>query len=110
MNPKNKRAALQAKAKDYQQALNEKVEALKTGAKEKGGHILLGAGILAGGYLLYHLLGGSDHKKKEKVSEESGLGNTLSSLALALALSIAKEKLLEYLEEKDQNALDQKSK
>ncbi|MFM6948051.1 MAG: hypothetical protein ACKOWQ_03460 [Aquirufa sp.] len=99
-NNKEKREKLEIQAQAYQQELTEKVDELKETAKVRGGQILLAGGILAGSYLLYSLLSGSDKKnKKESVQNESSfLGSAIKSYAFAFALSLAKDKLIEYLD------------
>jgi hypothetical protein len=96
---KEKREQLEVQAHAYQQELTEKVQELKQTAKVRGGQILLVGGILAGSYLLYSLLAGSDKKSKKecKAQESSFLGSALKSYAIALALSLAKDKLIQYL-------------
>lgn len=104
MSQKPNRDELEAKAQTYQEEINQEITDLKDTVKSRGTQLLIAGGVVAGGYLLYSLLSGSDKKeKKSKSSEESkegsALGSVLASYALAIALSLAKDKLLEYLEE-----------
>ncbi|MEY4382728.1 MAG: hypothetical protein RI995_270 [Bacteroidota bacterium] len=100
MSQKPNREALEAKAQNYQEEINQTLTDLKETAKERGSQLLIAGGVLAGGYLLYSLLSGSSKKEKKAKSEEkegSAIGSVLTSYAVALALSLAKDKLLEYL-------------
>jgi hypothetical protein len=81
-----KRAVLESQAAEIQEQLTETV----TEYKKVGNQLLIAGGILAGGYVLYSMLSGS--KKKG-----SFVGDAIKSYALALALSYAKDLLLDYL-------------
>ena len=83
---KEKREELESQAAAIQEQLTETV----TEYKKVGNQMLIGGGILAGGYLLYSVFSGS--KKKG-----SFVGDAIKSYALALALSYAKDLLLDYL-------------
>ncbi|MHA8065239.1 hypothetical protein V7S76_01030 [Aquirufa sp. ROCK2-A2] len=98
-NTKEKRDQLEAQAHAYQQELSDKVEELKETAKVRGGQILMVGGILAGSYLLYSLFSGKESKpKKDSTEKESSfIGSAITSYAIAFALSLAKDKLMEYL-------------
>jgi len=99
-NNKEKREELELQAEVYQQELTEKVDELKEKAKVRGSQILLVGGVLAGSYLLYSLLSDSDKKNNKESSqqESSLLGSALKSYAIALALSLAKDKIMDYLD------------
>ena len=90
-----KKEALEAKALTYQKELVEEIADIKQVAKERGGQILLAGGVLTGAYLLYSLF--SDSSKKSEKKESSLIGNTLTSFAVAVALSYAKDQLVDYL-------------
>lgn len=102
---KQNREVLEAQAQNYQEEINQTLSDLKETAKTRGSQLLVAGGILAGGYLLYSLLSGSDKSdKKSRVKDEkegSALGSVVTSYALALALSLAKDKILEYLEKEE---------
>ena len=83
---KEKREELESQAAAIQEDISETV----TEYKKVGNQILIAGGILAGGYLLYSVFSGS--KKKG-----SFVGDAIKSYALALALSYAKDLLLDYL-------------
>jgi hypothetical protein len=83
---KAKRDELESQAAAIQEDISETV----TEYKKVGNQILIAGGILAGGYLLYSVFSGS--KKKG-----SFVGDAIKSYALALALSYAKDLLLDYL-------------
>lgn len=83
---KEKREELESQAVAIQEQLTETV----TEYKKVGNQMLITGGILAGGYLLYSVFSGS--KKKG-----SFVGDAIKSYALALALSYAKDLLLDYL-------------
>ena len=83
---KEKRSELESHAAEIQEQLSETV----TEYKKVGNQLLVAGGIVAGGYLLYSLFSGS--KKKD-----SFIGDAIKSYALALALSYAKDLLLDYL-------------
>jgi uncharacterized protein (DUF1778 family) len=91
----DKKEQLEAKASAYQKELVAEIADIKQVAKERGGQILIAGGVLAGAYLLYSLF--SDSSKKSEKKESSVLGNTLTSFAVAVALSIAKDQLVDYL-------------
>lgn len=105
MKKKANRETLEAQALHYQEEINQTLSDLKETAKTRGSQLLLAGGVLAGGYLLYSLLSSSDKaEKKSKPKEEgSALGGVITSYALALALSLAKDKILAYLEEERGN-------
>ena len=83
---KEKRAELESQAAEIQEQLTETV----TEYKKVGNQMLIAGGIVAGGYLLYSMF--SDSKKKG-----SFVSDAIKSYALALALSYAKDLLIDYL-------------
>jgi hypothetical protein len=83
---KEKREELESQAAAIQEQLTETV----TEYKRIGNQMLIAGGIVAGGYLLYSAFSGS--KKKG-----SFVGDAIKSYALALALSYAKDLLVDYL-------------
>lgn len=89
------KAVLEAKASAYQQELVKEIADIKQVAKERGGQILIAGGVLAVAYLLYSLF--SDSSKKSDKKESSFIGNALTSYAVGIALSLAKDQLLDYL-------------
>jgi uncharacterized protein (DUF1778 family) len=91
----DKKEELEAKALTYQKELVDEIADIKQVAKERGGQILIAGGVLAGAYLLYSLF--SDSPKKSEKKESSFIGNTVTSFAVAVALSIAKDHLVDYL-------------
>jgi uncharacterized protein (DUF1778 family) len=91
----DKKEQLEAKASAYQKELVAEIADIKQVAKERGGQILIAGGVLAGAYLLYSLF--SDSSKKSEKKESSVVGNTLTSFAVAVALSIAKDQIVDYL-------------
>ncbi|MEY2792894.1 MAG: hypothetical protein RJA76_886 [Bacteroidota bacterium] len=114
MSQKPNREALEAKAQSYQEEITQTISDIKETAKVRGGQILLAGGVLAGGYLLYTLLSGSDKKEKkakekDESKEGSALGSVVASYALAIALSLAKDKLVEYLEKVESGELKVKN-
>jgi hypothetical protein len=89
------KAVLEAKSSAYQQEIVEEIADIKQVAKERGGQILIAGGVLVGAYLLYSLF--SDSSKKSDKNESSFIGNALTSYAVGIALSLAKDQLLDYL-------------
>ncbi len=83
---KEKREELESQAAEIQDKLTETV----TEYKKVGNQMLIAGGIVAGAYLLYSTFSGS--KKKGSI-----VGDAIKSYALALALSYAKDLLLDYL-------------
>jgi tRNA A37 N6-isopentenylltransferase MiaA len=83
---KEKRDELESQAAEIQEQLTETV----TEYKKVGNQMLIAGGIVAGSYLLYSMFSGS--KKKG-----SFVGDAIKSYALALALSYAKDLLVDYL-------------
>lgn len=102
MSQKPNREELEAQAQTFQNELNQSIEDLKETAKVRGTQILVAGAVVAGGYLLYSILSGSDKKEKKEKSESSkegsAIGSVLTSYAIAIALSLAKDKLMEYLD------------
>jgi hypothetical protein len=92
-----KKADLEAKASAYQKELVAEIADIKQVAKERGGQILLAGGVLAGAYLLYSLFSDSSSSKKSEKKESSLIGNALTSYAVGIALSLAKDQLVDYL-------------
>ena len=83
---KEKREELESQAAEIQEQLTETV----TEYKKIGNQMLIAGGIVAGSYLLFSMFSGS--KKKG-----SFVGDAIKSYALALALSYAKDLLVDYL-------------
>ena len=81
-----KREELESQAAEIQEKLTETV----TEYNKVGNQMLIAGGIVAGAYLLYSTFSGS--KKKGSI-----VGDAIKSYALALALSYAKDLLLDYL-------------
>ena len=97
-NTQEKRAALEAKAEIVKADIAEEISDIKQIAKERGMQIAVVGGVLAASYLLYSLFSGSDKKESAEKHESSFLGSALKSYALALALGLAKDKLMVYLQ------------
>ena len=83
---KVKREELESQAAAIQEDIVETVEEYK----KVGNQLLVAGGIVAGAYLIYSAFSGS--KKKG-----SFVGDAIKSYILALALSYAKDLLLDYL-------------
>jgi hypothetical protein len=83
---KEKREELESQAAAIQEQLTETV----TEYKKVGNQMLIAGGIVAVSYLLYSMF--SSSKKKG-----SFVGDVIKSYALAVALSYAKDLLLDYL-------------
>lgn len=113
------KAQLLRQANKQKQALNEEVKILSDKTEKVVKTALIVGGALAATYLLYRLLSDSDTKKKKKkvkiVSAEpeayeteekesvmtgvlQKIGTVLASQASVFLLSLAKEKIGEYLE------------
>ncbi|RXK49649.1 hypothetical protein [Aquirufa rosea] len=104
---KTKKEDLIAQAAIYEKELSSEVGEIKQQIKEKGSQVLLIGGVLLSAYLVYSLFSDSDksEKKSKPESKEGGsfLGGAIKSYAIALALSLAKDKLLEYLQQLEEN-------
>ncbi|MFL0161309.1 hypothetical protein [Aquirufa salirivi] len=101
---KSKKEELIAQAETYEKELSEEVGEIKQQIKEKGSQALLIGGVLLGSYLLYSFLSGSEKKPKLETKEGgSFLGGAIKSYAIALALSLAKDKLVEFLQQLEEN-------
>jgi hypothetical protein len=101
----NKRKALEVQANEVKSNISLEMDDLKKIAKERGNQILIAGGIMAGSYLIYSLFSGSGESKKEEKNESSFLGSTIKSYLLAVALSMAKDKLVDYLKNLESESL-----
>lgn len=125
-DPKSK---LLRKAASQKQAMAEEINFISDKTEKIVKNALLIGGTLAASYMLYNMLSSSDSKKKRKkikvvhatkeedtgnvIESEPGvvakIGTVLASQASVFLLSLAKEKLAEYLEKragkKDGNTL-----
>jgi hypothetical protein len=97
-NTQEKRAALETKAEIVKANIAEEISDIKQIAKERGMQIAVVGGVLVASYLLYSLFSGSDKKESDEKHESSFLGSALKSYAVALALGLAKDKLMAYLQ------------
>ena len=97
-NIQEKRAALEAKAEIVKADIAEEISDIKQIAKERGMQVAVVGGVLVASYLLYSLFSGSDKKESDEKHESSFLGSALKSYAVALALGLAKDKLMAYLQ------------
>jgi hypothetical protein len=93
----NKRKALEIQANEVKSNISLEMDDLKKIAKERGNQILIAGGIMAGSYLIYSLFSGNDSSKKVEKMKGSFLGSAVKSYLLAVALSMAKDKLVDYL-------------
>lgn len=93
----NKRKALEIQANEVKSTISLEIDDLKKIAKERGNQILIAGGIMAGSYLIYSLFSGNDSSKKVEKMKGSFLGSAVKSYLLAVALSMAKDKLVDYL-------------
>jgi len=93
----NKRKELEDQANEVKSNISLEMDDLKKIAKERGNQILIAGGIVAGSYLIYSLFSGGNDSKKEGKKEPSFLGSAIKSYLLAVALSMAKDKLVEHL-------------
>jgi hypothetical protein len=102
----DKKAKLEASAANYEDKIGESIAEIKHLAKEKGTQILVAGAVVAGGYLLYSLLSGSDKsEKKSEKNESSFLANALTSYAVGMALSFAKDQLVDYLRKLEEESV-----
>ena len=97
-NTQEKRAALEAKAEIVKADIADEISDIKQIPKERGMQIAVVGGVLVASYLLYSLFSGSDKKESDEKQESSFLGSALKSYAVALALGLAKDKLMAYLQ------------
>jgi len=97
-NIQEKRAALEAKAEIVKADIADEISDIKQIAKERGMQIAVVGGVFVASYLLYSLFSGSDKKESDEKHESSFLGSALKSYAVALALGLAKDKLMAYLQ------------
>ncbi|MEY2895586.1 MAG: hypothetical protein RIS42_1305 [Bacteroidota bacterium] len=103
---KNKKAQLEAEAATYEDKIGESIADIKQVAKEKGTQILVAGAVVAGAYLLYSLFSGSDKsEKKSEKKESSFLGNAITSYAVGIALSLAKDQLVDYLKKLEEESV-----
>jgi len=93
----NKRNALEVQANEVKSNISLEIDGLKKIAKERGNQILIAGGIVAGSYLIYSLFSGDGETNKEEKNESSFFGSAIKSYLLAVALSMAKDKLVDYL-------------
>ena len=101
----NKRKALEVQADEVKSNISLEMDDLKKIAKERGNQILIAGGIVAGSYLIYSLFSGGGESKKEQKNESSFLGSAIKSYLLAVALSMAKDKLVDYLKNLEEESL-----
>ena len=95
----NKKAKLEAEAANFENKIGEQIADIKQVAKEEGTQIL-------GAYLLYSLFSGSDKsEKKSEKKESSFLGNAITSYAVGIALSLAKDQLVDYLRKLEEESV-----
>jgi len=103
---KNKKAQLEAEAANYEDKIDEQIADIKQVAKEKGTQILVAGAVVAGTYLLYSLLSGGDKSEKKAAKKESSfIGNAITSYAVGVALSLAKDQLVDYLRKLEEESV-----
>ena len=101
-----KKAKLEAEAANYEGKIGESIADIKQVAKEKGTQILVAGAVVAGAYLIYSLLTDSDKsEKKSEKKESSFLSNALTSYAVGIALSLAKDQLVDYLRKLEEESV-----
>ena len=100
-----KRKALEVQAHEVKSNISLEMDDLKKTANERINQILIAGGIMAGSYLIYSLFSGSNQSKKDENNESSFLGSAIKSYLLAVALSMAKDKLVEYLKNLEEESL-----
>jgi hypothetical protein len=102
----NKKAQLEAEAANFENKIGEQIADIKQVAKEKGTQILVAGAVVAGAYLLYSLMSGSDKSEKKSAKKESSfLGNAITSYAVGIALSLAKDQLVDYLRKLEEESV-----
>jgi hypothetical protein len=101
----NKRKALEEQAKEAKSNISLEIDDLKKIAKERGNQILIAGGIMAGSYLIYSLFSGGGDSEREEKNESSFLGSAIKSYLLAVALSMAKDKLVDYLKNLEEESV-----
>jgi hypothetical protein len=101
-----KKAKLEAEAANYEDKIGESIADIKQVAKEKGTQILVAGAVVAGVYLLYSLFTESDKsEKKSEKKESSFLSNAITSYAVGMALSLAKDQLVDYLRKLEEESV-----
>lgn len=102
----NKKAKLEAEAAIFEGKIGESIADMKQVAKEKGTQVLVAGAVVAGAYLLYSLFSGSEKsEKKSEKKESSFLGNAITSYAVGIALSLAKDQLVDYLKKLEEDSV-----
>ncbi len=102
---KNKKAQLEAEAANYEDKIGESIADIKQVAKEKGTQILVAGAVVAGAYLLYSLLSSDKSEKKSEKKESSFLGNAIATYTVGIALSLAKDQLVDYLRKLEEDSV-----
>lgn len=104
------REILKSKSASLKQSLNDNMDELKSNSEDIGKAAIIGGGILLGGYLIYKLLKSDNTVQSdgnEKVvyvnaPRESTLAKSIKTSIITFLLAIAKQKLLEYLDSRNE--------
>lgn len=101
----NKRRALELHVKEVKSNISAELVDLKKIASDRGNQILITGGILVGSYLIYSLFSENVQSKKKDKNESSFISSAIKSYLVAVALSMAKDKLVEYLKNLEEESL-----
>jgi hypothetical protein len=100
-----KKAKLEAEAAQFENKIGEQIADIKQVAKERGTQILVAGAVVAGAYLLYSLFSGDDDEEKSEKKESSFLGNAITTYVVGIALSLAKDQLVDYLRKLEEESV-----
>ena len=110
-----KREKLKSKSVSFKDALSKNINDIKSSSVGIGNAALIGGSIFLGGYLLYKILSSSNdnYEEEEEVmqgktiivhspKQESFLMKSIKQSIATFLLAIARQKLLEYLDSKEE--------
>ena len=113
-----KRDKLISKSSSFKDALTKNIDDIKNGSASISNAALIGGGILLGGYVLYKLLSSTDYEEEvievpqdklvviKTPKQESFLGRSIKQSIATFLLAIAKQKLMEYLDDQQEEVIE----
>lgn len=110
-----KRKKLIHKSTSFKDALSKNIVDIKSGSADVGNFALIGGAVLLGGYLLYKMISSPeevDQEMKEKMvvihqpKNDSFIIRSIKQSIATFLLAIAKQKLLEYLDNKNEEIVE----
>jgi len=110
------REALKKKSASLKEAISNNFDDIKSNSEDVSKAVLIGGGVIFAGYLIYRMLRSDSHDHENlddksvivvnNSAQESTIVKSIKNAIATFILAIAKQKLAEYLNKRENNNTD----